>query len=118
MGGVLGLVAAFLVAPEQTPFSSCVFREVTGYSCFTCGLTRSLHAVAHGDLIASLRFHLLGPALFACVVVASVLWILQSLTGESVRPKTRPRIGAYSVTLFAAVWIVYGSGRMIVESLV
>jgi hypothetical protein len=116
VAGVLGLLAIFLVAPEEMPFSSCVFHEITGHSCFTCGLTRSLHAVAHGDLMASLRFHLLGPLLFVCVVAASAFWILQSLTGKSILPKTRVR-GTYTATVFAVVWIVYGIGRMMVEFL-
>jgi len=117
VAGILGLLATFLIAPEEMPFSPCVFRELTGHSCLTCGLTRSLHAVAHGDVIASLRFHLLGPLLFAGVALSSALWSFQGLSGRTARRKAYARIGAYSLSMLAVLWIVYGFGRMIVEYL-
>jgi hypothetical protein len=47
----------------------CIFRGLLGIDCPGCGLTRSWVALAHGDLGASLSYHLLGPALFAFVLL-------------------------------------------------
>ena len=32
------------------PFPPCMFYSATGWHCPACGLTRCLHALAHGDL--------------------------------------------------------------------
>lgn len=34
-----------------SPFPGCVFRALTGYYCIGCGMTRMLHALAHGDVV-------------------------------------------------------------------
>ena len=32
------------------PFPACMFRAFTGWYCIGCGMTRALHALAHGDV--------------------------------------------------------------------
>lgn len=32
-------------------FPKCIFKALTGYDCIGCGLTRALHALAHGDIV-------------------------------------------------------------------
>ena len=51
----------------------CPFRLSTGLPCPACGLTRSVVALVHGDLGASLYFHPLGLAT-VLVFVALVLF--------------------------------------------
>ena len=41
--------------------------ETFGVKCALCGLTRSFCALAHGDFFAGVRFHPLGPAIFAFI---------------------------------------------------
>ncbi|MCL6713436.1 DUF2752 domain-containing protein [Pseudomonas sp. R2.Fl] len=36
---------------EGNPFLPCIFRELTGFYCIGCGLTRALHALVHGDIV-------------------------------------------------------------------
>jgi hypothetical protein len=43
----------------------CLLYEMTGIKCALCGLTRSFCSLAHGDWHQSLRFHVLGPLIFA-----------------------------------------------------
>jgi hypothetical protein len=45
----------------------CMLYETFGVKCALCGLTRSFCALAHSDFSAGVRFHPLGPALFAFV---------------------------------------------------
>ncbi len=47
----------------------CMMYETFGVKCALCGLTRSFCALAHGDFSAGVRFHPLGPALFAFVCI-------------------------------------------------
>jgi hypothetical protein len=116
-GGVvaagIALVAAFVWTPEAFPLPSCLFRDLTGMSCFTCGLTRSLHAMAHGDLAGAARFHLMGPPLFAFVIVGAGIWTI-----EAVRGRTIPlRRGAVRTVLVSGglFWVGYWVTRFIVE---
>lgn len=32
-------------------FPKCIFHSLTGYLCIGCGITRAMHALAHGDLL-------------------------------------------------------------------
>lgn len=43
----------------------CPLYEIVGIKCALCGLTRSFCSLAHGNLSAGLRFHNLGPVIFA-----------------------------------------------------
>jgi Protein of unknown function (DUF2752) len=113
---VLALVAIFALTPDEMPLSSCLFHDLTGYSCLTCGLTRSLHACSHGYLSASLRFHLLGPFLFVGIVLSSTLWISQALAGKTVRLDPELNIRG-SLLLFAVLWSAYGVIRIVTEYL-
>ena len=64
------------------PFT-CWLYETIGIRCALCGMSRSFVALAHGDLSAALRFHRLGPAVFAlfCLQVPYRLYAL------ALRPK-------------------------------
>ena len=74
-GGIaaIGLLAAALLPRawiEAGP-SFCPFRLWSGLPCPGCGLTRSVVALAHGDLAASLYFHPLGVAIVAGLLVVA-----------------------------------------------
>ncbi len=82
----LGSVAAILVVAAGVwalrtfdpnaagnPFPPCMFHLLTGYFCAGCGITRALHALVHGDLMAALRFNVLAVGLLALSPFA-VLW--------------------------------------------
>ena len=43
----------------------CLLYETFGIKCALCGLTRSFSSLAHGDWQQSIRFHFLGPIIFA-----------------------------------------------------
>ncbi|MCK5571206.1 MAG: DUF2752 domain-containing protein [Bacteroidetes bacterium] len=111
----LGIAMVFMLAPGEIPLMSCPFHDLTGYSCFTCGLTRSLHALSNGDLLASFRFHLLGPFLLAGMLLVWVHWAIEAATGKVVRPRTPEKMGRSLLYLLAAVWGVYGFVRLVVE---
>ncbi|MCL7715366.1 DUF2752 domain-containing protein [Stenotrophomonas sp. CPCC 101365] len=55
------------------PFPPCMFLAFTGYYCIGCGLTRALHALAHGDLLRAFSMNPLGLVVLALVPLM-VLW--------------------------------------------
>ncbi|WP_233198582.1 MULTISPECIES: DUF2752 domain-containing protein [Luteimonas] len=46
----LWLLRTFDPTAPGSPFPPCMFYTVTGWHCPGCGLTRCLHALAHGDV--------------------------------------------------------------------
>lgn len=57
----------------------CPLYEIVGIKCALCGLTRSFCSLAHGNLLAGLRFHNLGPLIFAfaCFQIPyRIYWII------------------------------------------
>lgn len=115
-GLFFGLLTLFLVSPADLPLPACTFHSITGHSCMTCGMTRSIHAISHGDLAASVRYHLLGPAALLAMLLGFVIFAAQAVSGRPfaifMSRKTRSRV----VIAFAVVWLVYWGVRLIVES--
>ncbi len=114
-GLLLGFLILFFVPPSDLPFPNCTFHSITGHSCLTCGLTRSLHAVSHGEFAESVGYHLLGPALFSLMLLYFAIFTFEAIGGRKfevcAEKKTKIRIFA----MFAIVWIVYCGGRIILE---
>jgi hypothetical protein len=111
----VAVASCFLLRHTLDLVPECVFRQLTGVSCLTCGLTRSLDAMAHGHVLTALQFHALGPFVLAGMIVACVACAAGALSGRRIlRLQAWPRRVLLS---FAVMWIVFGFVRMVVESL-
>jgi hypothetical protein len=81
---LLGAALALLVLAWALPPAAvaegptvCRFKALTGLECPTCGLTRSVVSLAHGDARASVRWHPAGPLfVLAAAVLAALVPIL------------------------------------------
>ena len=49
----------------NSPFPPCSFHAVTGFYCIGCGLTRALHALAHGDVLTAISMNPLAILMLA-----------------------------------------------------
>ena len=115
MGGIAasaGLV--FLMAPGALGYT-CPFFSLTGHSCFSCGLTRSLHSAVHGDIGTALHYHLMGPLLLVVSAAWSAIWVFEAWTGA----KVQLRRGTAKIALagLAGLWLVFGTVRLTMEVL-
>ncbi len=91
--GVLWLIALiylFFINPYQTQhFTLCPFRNAGITFCPGCGLGRSIAFLYYGDIIASLKTHLLGIAAFILISLRitklffRTIHNLQSITEEN-----------------------------------
>jgi len=108
LGSALGILA--FLGPESFP--SCTFHELTGYSCLTCGLTRSVLALIRGDLASSIGHHLMGPFL-----VLGLLWAMMHLGAEALTGRKRSTVSRSWQVLFSAalLWGTYGGIRLLCE---
>jgi hypothetical protein len=109
---VLGLFGG---SPERLAIFSCPFHELTGLSCLTCGLTRSLQAVAHGHLVASLQYHLMGPIVFAGMLLACIRWSVEASAGRRIVLRWNARVRRIAITVVAGLWIIFCAARISVE---
>ena len=66
---VAGVWVLYTFPPATTPFyPRCTFRQLSGFDCPGCGITRALHALLHGRIGEAFRlnamlFPLMGLAL-------------------------------------------------------
>lgn len=84
----------------------CPFKLLTGLNCPGCGLTRMIHALLHGDVVAAWHFN----AVLLVLGLPLLVWLFARWTkglwvGER-RPVPKP-VGI-SVVVVALVW---GVGR-------
>jgi hypothetical protein len=115
-GGLfLGLLALFIVPPTNLPLPECAFHSITGHSCLTCGMTRSLHAILHGDLAASIRYHLFGPAVFLGMLLCLMTFAAETISGRRYALWAGGKIGGRVVGMVAILWFVYWGVRLAAE---
>lgn len=61
----------------------CLIKEVTGVPCPSCGTTRAIEALAHGNLQASFLLNPFGLLVFALMMVIPVWVVVDLLTGRT-----------------------------------
>jgi hypothetical protein len=80
---VAGGAAAWGLARWNPPhLPLCTFQRLTGRPCPGCGMTRSMMALTHGDLLRSLRMHPLGVVLAACAAATVVGTVVGLVRGD------------------------------------
>lgn len=76
----------------STAFSSCIIKSVTGYSCPSCGTTRSVLALTKGNVFSALKINPLG------VIIAGIMIILPFWIIRDVLTKKQSLLRAYQQT--------------------
>jgi hypothetical protein len=81
-GSSVGLAAVWVTV--GLPWPVCVFHQLTGLPCVTCGMTRCAIQFFHGHFLAALKWN---PLIFAvlCGVVAFDLYALLVLVMRTPR---------------------------------
>jgi len=64
---LLGLAAAWIAI--GLPWPRCLFHDLTGFPCVTCGMTRSAIQFFHGHFLAALRWN---PLVFTALCALSI----------------------------------------------
>lgn len=109
-GAALGAcVVAGVLNPERTTMGPpCAFRAVTGWYCPGCGMTRGLHRLLHGDVIAAVQYNLLLVVLVPVALYSILAYAANTYGWFDGRLKqiTMPR-HAWTVAIVAlATWAV------------
>ncbi|GAA5052579.1 hypothetical protein HNP84_001479 [Thermocatellispora tengchongensis] len=112
----LGVAAAtgavFVVVGLRDPnqpghYPTCPFLWATGLFCPGCGTLRTIHALAHGDVVAALGLNPLAVATIPFLLFWWGRWALRSWQGRPVRTKlAHPAYIWGFFVLVIAYWIV------------
>jgi hypothetical protein len=106
---ILFIVFAGLLRNFAGGLPVCVFHEITGFPCLTCGGTRSLIALSQFDLVSSFMFNPLVPIFAIGLIIFSLLFFAGAVTNRSVKislTKRGKRIIRYSVLIIIALnWL-------------
>ena len=110
-GGIalLALCVAFFL-PILSLLPSCVFNELTGFPCPTCGATRSIVHLAQGDITASFGMNplialcVIGAVLFFFYTLVTLLFDLPRL-GMQATDREKNGIRAGAVLLLLLNWL-------------
>lgn len=114
-----GLTVVFVVSVLIRPstgeyFTICGFKNFTGLPCPGCGLTHSFCALAKGDAAEAFQFNLLGPPLFAVLVL---VWLRSACVLFNKDKAVRMFDGIAErfklVRAFAYAFAIYGSVRIV-----
>ena len=63
---------------SQSKFTVCLFKNVTGIPCPSCGITRSILSLAHGNIQEAFYLNPLGIIVFGAIIIIPV-WIITDL---------------------------------------
>jgi hypothetical protein len=105
----LTLAAAWLAI--GLPWPRCMFHEITGLPCVTCGMTRCTIQFFHGHFVAALKWN---PLVFAalCGVMAFDLYAFATLAMRAPRlricfctQRVRTFVRFSVISAFALNWI-------------
>ena len=109
------LLASLFLNPEKFSLVACIFRENTGYSCPSCGLSRSFYAMSHLNLLESFGFHLMGPILYLGLVIQFLKYSFEVVTRREIRIKIKPFMTKISIALFLCLWMGFSVIRFFSE---
>lgn len=90
------------------PLPACVFYTVTHLYCAGCGITRALHALAHGDVLRALHMNPL--AVFMLVAGPLMLLHVRGWRPNALQPVMR-------VLLSGTFWLVLLPSYMLLRNL-
>jgi hypothetical protein len=84
-GGIaLSMLGAVWLLPVLSSAPDCVFKGLTGIPCPTCGSTRSVVHLAHGDILSALAMN---PLTALCLMAATVFFIYSLMSAAFDLPR-------------------------------
>jgi len=117
-GGILlagGIIALLALASGMASRYSCPFHELTGVSCLSCGMTRSIAALGNGDLTSALGFHPFGPVLMLAMALSAFGLLAEALSGQEILARVLGSRWRWGAIVVGALWLIFGVVRIALE---
>lgn len=103
------LIFSILIDPRDVSILACHLQNATGYSCPTCGLSRSFYAMAHLDITNAFGFHLLGPLFYFLIVLFFTKHSAELVLKKEIQGTWRPAITRMIFISLIILWILIWS---------
>lgn len=101
---VAGSAVVYMVEPSEAAWlPKCPFHLLTGLECPSCGSTRALHFILHGDIAQGLAFNPMAPVLW--LLAAAIVVLAVGFPRQRVSAMMRVLVGAY-IVVYILWWIV------------
>jgi len=112
----LGLILfPFIISPAPAGIITCKFHQITGHSCPTCGMTRSLVALTHFHLKEAFSYHLFGPLVYIIFLVSFIALLTEIITGRKIGVGIKPLTIRVIIGIFFSLWIIFWIVRLVGE---
>lgn len=99
-----GSAIVYSVEPTEASWlPKCPFHAITGLECPSCGSTRALHYILHGELYRGLSFNPMAPLLW--LLAGTVVVVSLCLPRLRTSALMRALVGAY-IGLYLLWWVV------------
>jgi len=109
----LGLIVfPMVIEPAPAGIITCKFHQITGHSCPTCGMTRSLVALIHFNVKESFQYHLFGPFVYIIFLVTFFVLLTEIISGKKIRSVIKPKPIQISTVIFFSLWIIFWIVRL------
>ena len=108
----------FLISPVPAGIITCKFHQITGHSCPTCGMTRSLVALTHLHLKEAFLYHLFGPLVYVMFLVSFIALLTEIITGRKIRLGIKPLTIRIAIVIFFSLWIIFWIIRLVGEFII
>ena len=104
-GLLLILLVPQILNPEKINLITCFLKKTTGFSCLTCGLSRSIYAASHLHMQESFGFYLMGPIIYLTLTFLFLKFSYEAVTKKEILIKVDPIIAKITLIIFAGLWI-------------
>ncbi|HDQ00106.1 MAG TPA: DUF2752 domain-containing protein [bacterium] len=101
--------------PMQLSISECCFHSLTGVSCPTCGLSRSLHAGADLQWISAAQFHILGPVVLLILMLISIKLMAEVIIRKKISFSLTAMVKKSIIFGILSIWLIFFLIRLIAE---
>ena len=112
---ILGLLLSIFWNPEKADIVTCYFHKLTGYSCPTCGLTRSFFAISHLRFQEAFQLHLMGPVIYFALVFLFLKFSFEIVTRKEIQIKVNPLLSKITLFVFLGLWLGFWLIRLLNE---
>ncbi len=112
---LLLILASVLYNPDTYQITECGFKNFTGYSCPSCGLTRSFHASANLDISQAFSFHWMGPVFLLGAVFLFLKYSIECVSGKAIQFKLKSSVIKLALLIIGIVWLTFWISKLISE---
>jgi hypothetical protein len=110
-----GLLLSIFLNPEKVNLLPCYFHKLTGYSCPTCGLTRSFFAISHLHFQEALKLHIMGPVIYIALLFLVLKFLFEIVTRKEIQIKVNRVLKKIVLFILLNLWVGFWLVRFLNE---